>query len=58
MSESDEIKQIRAELTALKAENVRLWEAVRSLRHNPALDIPVLDKVMRFRYGVRPPPVR
>ena len=54
----EEAQKIRTDIAALKGENERLWAAINSLRHNPAIDVPRIDKLMQVRYGIRQQVIR
>jgi hypothetical protein len=53
MSDSEKIEKLEARVAALEAEREEIFAAINSLRHNPALDVVRLDRVMQGRYGVQ-----
>ena len=46
--------EYEAQIKSLKAEREKMWRAINSLRHSPAIDVPRMDKLMQQRYAINP----
>jgi len=54
VTDSEKIQELETRIKSLESEREKMWQAINSLRHNPAIDQPRMDRIMQQRYGVRP----